>query len=86
MDVGAKALVFLRYEKIGISPDQPGGAFSGTVTDKNYLGPAIRITIRLNDGLQMVSEVASTNFTNALNVGERASMQWAPDSAVIIRC
>jgi spermidine/putrescine transport system ATP-binding protein len=85
LEVGAKALVFLRYEKIGLSPEQSANSAGAAVVDKTYLGPAIRISICLDDGSSLVAEVANTDFTNSLRIGDRVGMQWETDSAVIIR-
>jgi spermidine/putrescine transport system ATP-binding protein len=84
--VGSKALLFLRYEKIGLCPEESPDGACGTVIDKTYLGSAVRVSARLHDGSVLVAEVANTDFTNSLKSGDRVGMQWPPDSAIIIPC
>jgi spermidine/putrescine transport system ATP-binding protein len=84
IEVGAKTLVFLRYEKVRLSPEHPNNA-CGTVIEKSFLGSAVRVNARLDDGLSLVAEVANTDYVNSLKAGDRVGLQWAPDNTVIIR-
>ena len=71
----------LRPEALQIAPDSAG---SGTVTDRTFLGSAVRLEVTLEDTGQKVL-VESSSLSAHLKLGDRIAMRILADSAVVAR-
>jgi len=71
----------LRPEALQIAPDSAG---SGTVTDRTFLGSAVRLEVTLADTGQKVL-VESSSLSGHLKLGDRIAMRILADSVVVAR-
>ena len=71
----------LRPEALQIAPDSAG---SGTVTDRTFLGSAVRLEVTLEDTGQKVL-VESSSLSAHLKLGDRIAMRILADSVVVAR-
>ena len=71
----------LRPEALQIAPDSAG---PGTVTDRTFLGSAVRLEVTLEDTGQKVL-VESSSLSAHLKLGDRIAMRILADSAVVAR-
>jgi putative spermidine/putrescine transport system ATP-binding protein len=71
----------LRPEALHIAPDSGG---PGTVTDRSFLGSAVRLEVTLEDTGQKVL-VESSSLSAHLNLGDRIAMRILADSVVVAR-
>ncbi len=71
----------LRPEALQIAPDSAG---SGTVTDRTFLGSAVRLEVTLEDSGQKVL-VESSSLSAHLKLGDRIALRILADSVVVAR-
>ena len=71
----------LRPEALQIAPDSAG---PGTVTDRTFLGSAVRLEVTLEDTGQKVL-VESSSLSAHLKLGDRIAMRILADSVVVAR-
>jgi putative spermidine/putrescine transport system ATP-binding protein len=71
----------LRPEALQIAPDSAG---PGTVTDRTFLGSAVRLEVTLEDTGQKVL-VESSSLSAHLKLGDRIAIRILADSAVVAR-
>ncbi len=69
----------LRPEALQITPDSAG---PGTVTDRTFLGSAVRLEVTLEDTGQKVL-IESSSLSAHLELGERIAMRILADSVVV---
>jgi putative spermidine/putrescine transport system ATP-binding protein len=69
----------LRPEALQIAPDSAG---SGTVTDRTFLGSAVRLEVTLEDTGQKVL-VESSSLSAHLKLGDRIAMRILADAVVV---
>jgi putative spermidine/putrescine transport system ATP-binding protein len=70
----------LRPEALEIVPDSAGPA---TVTDRTFLGSAVRLEVKLDTGEKVLVE--SSSLSAQLNLEDRVAMRILADSAVVAR-
>jgi ABC-type Fe3+/spermidine/putrescine transport system ATPase subunit len=76
MPVGAPATLSLRYERVGLANGAADAVvIASTITDRTFLGSAVRITARSASGLSLVADIADMEKTGALQVGARVDLQ-----------
>jgi ABC-type Fe3+/spermidine/putrescine transport system ATPase subunit len=77
---GTPVIGVLRYEKL-ILGDK---GLPATVQDASYLGPTVRVTVRLEGGRSLIAELPSTEANVSLTPGAQVRVSWAPDNLVIL--
>jgi putative spermidine/putrescine transport system ATP-binding protein len=70
----------LRPEALEIAPDSAG---PGTVTDRTFLGSAVRLQVTLDTGEKVLVE--SSSLSSQMKLGERIAMRILADSVVVAR-
>jgi putative spermidine/putrescine transport system ATP-binding protein len=70
----------LRPEALEIVPDSAGSA---TVTDRTFLGSAVRLEVTLDGGQKVLVE--SSSLTAHVNLEDRVAMRVLADSVVVAR-
>jgi putative spermidine/putrescine transport system ATP-binding protein len=70
----------LRPEAIEIVPDSAG---AGLVTDRTFLGSAVRLEVKLDSGEKVLVE--SSSLSAHVNHGDRVAMRVLADSVVVAR-
>ena len=75
---GAEVEALLRPEALEIAPDSGG---PGTVTDRTFLGSAVRLEVTLDAGHKVLVE--SSSLSPHMNLGERIAMRILADSVVV---
>ena len=75
---GATVNALLRPEAVAVVPDSAG---PGEVTDRSFLGSAIRLDVTLDSGQKVLVELSSNDAGMAL--GDRASLKILVDSVVV---
>ena len=75
---GATVNALLRPEAFAVVPDSAG---PGEVTDRSFLGSAIRLDVTLDSGQKVLVELSSNDTGMAL--GDRASLKILVDSVVV---
>jgi putative spermidine/putrescine transport system ATP-binding protein len=78
---GEEVDALLRPEALQIAPDSAG---SGTVTDRTFLGSAVRLEVTLGDTGQKVL-IESSSLSAHLNLGDRITIRILADSVVVAR-
>jgi ABC-type Fe3+/spermidine/putrescine transport system ATPase subunit len=68
----------LRPEALEIVPDSAG---PGTVTDRTFLGSAVRLEVTLDTGEKVLAE--SSSLSAQLKPGDRIAMRILADSVVV---
>jgi ABC-type Fe3+/spermidine/putrescine transport system ATPase subunit len=77
---GSPVIGVLRYEKLTLGDK----GFPATVQEASYLGPAVRVTVRLEGGRSLIAELPSTDTNVSLSPGAQVRVSWAPDNLVIL--
>jgi spermidine/putrescine transport system ATP-binding protein len=77
---GSPVIGVLRYEKLVLGDK----GFPASVTEAAYMGPTIRITVRLESGRSLIAELPSTEANVSLMPGTQVRVAWAPDNLVIL--
>jgi putative spermidine/putrescine transport system ATP-binding protein len=70
----------LRPEAIEIVPDSAG---AGTVTDRTFLGSAVRLEVTLDTGEKVLVE--SSSLSAHVKLGDRVAVRVLADSVVVAR-
>lgn len=83
--VGTSILALLRYEKVILLPPTAEKGVSGLVTKTDYLGSTTRITVQLDNGPELVSEVISNETSAAIVEGSRVRAYWSPRDLIVFR-
>jgi spermidine/putrescine ABC transporter ATP-binding subunit len=81
---GATATVALRYEKVIVSAFPTPESHAGTIADLQYLGPSVRIDVRLDEGGALLSSDVPSTDGAGLIVGQTVHLSWARDAAVAV--
>ena len=81
---GQKLTVTLRYEKatVSASPDSDGHSIPCQVTERIYMGSAIRLKVRLASGIEMIADVGDVERVRGINIGDKAYLH-IPDGAPV---
>jgi len=81
---GDAACLALRTERLRFAPGKGGGcALRGRLVDKRYAGGAMRATIRLTDGHDVLALCGSSELARG-EVGEEVYLSWNPDEAPVV--
>ncbi|HVZ16901.1 MAG TPA: ABC transporter ATP-binding protein [Terriglobales bacterium] len=83
VSAGSPISAVLRYEKIILLPEVSGQGFPGTVVKTGYFGSTSRITVRLDNGPQVISEIISNQANTAIVEGARVRAHWSPHDLII---
>lgn len=82
---GQKVTVAVRYERVGVTrSNNEESSFSGCVTDRTYLGNAVRVVSRVNDQLTLTADIADTTHARDVVVGQTVKLSFAAESAVAV--
>jgi spermidine/putrescine transport system ATP-binding protein len=86
MEIGQKATAALRYEKVSVASESSPEAvrLDGVVTDRTYLGNAVRLTCQLGDRLALTAEIPDVASVRGLNAGDRVGLAFRVDAAVAV--
>jgi spermidine/putrescine transport system ATP-binding protein len=76
---GAAVVGVIRYEKLSIGAN---GGLPASVVEATYLGPTVRVTVRLESGRSLIAELPSTQ-ANA-SPGTAVRVAWAPENLVVL--
>jgi spermidine/putrescine transport system ATP-binding protein len=84
-EVGQRVTVALRYEKLGLAKGLPGETvISVTVTDRTYLGSAVRIETNLANGVVMTADIGDTDHAQRIQPGDQIRLGYAKTAAVVV--
>jgi len=75
---GAAVAALLRPEAVAVVPD-PGGA--GEVTDRTFLGSAVRLVVTLDTGQKILAEASS--HAAGVTLGDRVDVHILVDSVLV---
>ena len=82
---GDKVSLCLRTERLGFSTEKTSEcAIEGTLVDRRYAGGAMRATIRLQDGHEILALCGSAERAKG-ETGEKIFLSWNPDQAPVVR-
>jgi len=85
LDVGQRVTVALRYEKLnlvkGLSSET---VISGAVTDRTYLGSAVRIETRLANGVVITADIGDIDHAQRIQPGDQIQLGYAKTAAVAV--
>ncbi len=83
--VGANAVGVLRYEKLRVVAGEKGAnGHAVIITDARFLGPTLRLRMKLENGNELVAETSDTEAGGALRAGGSARVDWAPEHLVVL--
>ncbi len=77
--VGAVVEVVIRHEAIHIVPEGADG-LAGTITLRAFNGARVHYVVRLDEGVELVAETASSGALAALAVGTAVRLAIAPEA------
>lgn len=82
---GDAVCLCLRTERLGFSTQRLGScALEGTLIERRYAGGAMRATIRLNNGCEILAICGSGERAQG-EVGGRVYLGWNADEAPVVR-
>lgn len=82
---GDQVCLALRTERLRFAPEKGEGcAIRGTLVDRRYAGGAMRATIRLTDGKDVLALCGSVELARG-EVGEDVYLAWNPAEAPVVR-
>ncbi len=85
LDVGQKVTVALRFEKVGLVKRTEGEfAVLARVTDRTYLGSAVRIETRLANGTQLTADIGDIERAQHIGRGDEVRLGFAKTAAVAV--
>lgn len=85
VQAGDPVLGVLRYEKVRLAAESADAASQpGTVLEVSYLGPTLRVRVRLANGFELISESSNTELGAQLKVADRVAVDWTPEHLVIV--
>jgi spermidine/putrescine transport system ATP-binding protein len=86
MPVGAAATLSLRYERVGLANGAADAVvIPSVITDRTFLGSAVRITARSASGLSLVADIAAMEKAGALQVGAPVELQVGERSITVLQ-
>jgi spermidine/putrescine transport system ATP-binding protein len=86
MPVGAAATLSLRYERVGLANGSADAVIiPSTISDRTFLGSAVRITARSASGLSLVADIADVERASALQVGAAVDLQVGERSITVLQ-
>ena len=86
MRVGAPATLSLRYERVGLANGAADAVvIPSVITDRTFLGSAVRITARSASGLSLVADIAYVEKAGALEVGAPVKLQVGERSITVLQ-
>jgi putative spermidine/putrescine transport system ATP-binding protein len=77
---GSPVIGVLRYEKLVLGDK----GLPATLQEAAYLGPTVRVTVKLEGGRSLIAELPSTEANVSLTPGAQVRVSWAPDNLVIL--
>ena len=84
-DTGQTVTVALRYEKVGVARANPGETvIQATVTERTYLGSAVRIETRLANGIAMTADIGATEQAQGIQPGQSIDLGYTKSAAVAV--
>ncbi len=82
---GDAALAVLRYEKVRLSTESVRtDPQRGTILDTSYLGPTLRVRVKLDNGVELLAELSNTDLAGRLAGGDQVGVSWAPEHLVVV--
>ena len=82
---GEAVCLSLRTERLRFAPEPSGSChLEGTLMERRYAGGAMRATIRLDDGCDILVLCGSADQARG-EVGQRVFLSWNPDEAPVVR-
>lgn len=84
---GQPAVVALRYEKLDLAPDDECSSHPvifAVVSDRTYLGGAVRLHARAANGLTLTGDITDTARVRNIVVGDSVRLTFAADAAVAV--
>ena len=82
---GDQLSLCLRTERLSFSTEKTGDcSLEGVLTDKRYAGGAMRATIRLNGGQEILALCGSAERAKG-EIGGKVFLSWNPDEAPVVR-
>jgi spermidine/putrescine transport system ATP-binding protein len=82
---GTSISAVLRYEKIALLSDATAQGLPGRVVKTGYFGSTSRITVQLDNGPQVISEVISNDANTTIAEGARIRVHWSPEDLIVFR-
>lgn len=81
---GDKVCLCLRTERLSFSAERSGCGLSGILTQRRYAGGAMRATIRLRSGQEMLVLCGSADRARG-EIGGEVFLSWNPEEAPVVR-
>jgi ABC-type Fe3+/spermidine/putrescine transport system ATPase subunit len=78
---GAAVVGVIRYEKLSLAVN---GGLPASVVEATYLGPTVRVTVRLESGRSLIAELPSTQANVSPSPGTAVRVAWAPENLVVL--
>ena len=76
---GSPVIGVLRYEKLVLGDK----GLPATMQEAAYLGPTVRVTVKLEGGRSLIAELPSTEANVSLTPGAQVRISWTPYDLVI---
>lgn len=82
---GDAVCLALRTERLRFAPEKTGDCcIEGTLTDRRYAGGAMRATIRLPGGQDVLALCGAAEHARG-EIGQKVFLSWNPDEAPVVR-
>jgi spermidine/putrescine transport system ATP-binding protein len=86
VDVGSTATLSLRYERVGLANGAADSVvIPSTVTERTFLGAAVRITARSATGLALIADIGDAEKASRLQIGVPVDLQVGSRSITVLQ-
>jgi spermidine/putrescine transport system ATP-binding protein len=86
LSVGSPATLSLRYERVALANGAADAVMiPSTVTERTFLGAAVRITARSPTGLALVADIADVERAGRLQIGAPVELQVGSRSITVLQ-
>jgi spermidine/putrescine transport system ATP-binding protein len=84
-EVGQRVTVAIRYEKVGLTKGTAGECtVPAVVTERTYLGSAVRIETRVVNGNTLTADLGDTARGQHIQPGDQIELEFLPSAAVAV--
>jgi ABC-type Fe3+/spermidine/putrescine transport system ATPase subunit len=85
---GQAVMLGIRPESLQLEPGasvtDAWNAVQGTVREVAYLGPTVRYSVTVADGVEMVAEIHNPDFSAIRRIGEPITLWFAGRQAILL--
>lgn len=89
VELGADVTLALRYENIAFASGntslQAEASFAARITEKTYMGSALRFQARIGEALTLTADISNVESAKAYREGDAVQLIWPEESVMVLR-